>query len=279
MNVQTDLRERVRAWLANEGYPFELRVGRAFRDAGWDVFPAHHYVDVETDKLREIDVHAAFGPYVGGAKDGGMVSVHLVCECKVSQGKPWVVFTSQHHHGDPGFSAHQTVGEASRRALDRGILDTQGKLRNLIAGQRIGHAVTKVFAESRAGDPVGPFAAILSAISAATALTNEHYSTRTRQSGGWLSVYLPIVVLSGQLFEYYLDDSGNEVLLECERAHIMAYPRASDQSPVLVQIVTGDDFATFAAIAFKEARLLAEAIRPKAIEIWQAHCDYDRQSK
>ena len=107
--MTSELSDRLRAWLATEGYPFELRVGRAFRDAGWDVFHAHHYLDPETDKLREIDVHAAFGPYVGDEKGPGMVGIHLVCECKVSQAKPWIVFTSR--HGDE----RTTAGTPSHR--------------------------------------------------------------------------------------------------------------------------------------------------------------------
>jgi hypothetical protein len=271
-----DLSDRVRAWLASEGYPFELRVGRAFRDAGWDVFHAHHYVDLETEKLREIDVHAAFGPYVGDVKDGGMVGIHLVCECKVSQSKPWVVFTSRHGDHDLGFSSHLTVGDASCRALDRGILDTHGKLASLIVGPRIGHAVTKAFAESRSGDPVGAFSAMLSAISAARSLTTQHYSAMKRRTSAWLSIYLPVVILLGQLFEYYLDDAGNEILLKCGRANVMTYPSAADLSPVIVQIVTADALAEFAATAYRDAVLIAKAIRPKAMEIWASHWDYGR---
>jgi hypothetical protein len=279
--MSPELNDKLRAWLATEGYPFELRVGRAFRDAGWNVFHAHHYVDPETAKLREIDVHAAIGPYVGDTKGMGMVGIHLVCECKVSQAKPWIVFTSSHGDDELRLAPHLTVGDVSCRALADAIFTNRGKLTNLVMGPRIGHAITKAFSESRSADPAGPFSAILAAISAATALSNQHYGFQLRapQTGPWFSIYLPMVVLQGQLFEYYLDASGNEVLEECSRVHVLAYPPASDPIPVVVQIVTAEALASFAAAAHEEARFVAKAILPKANEIWEIYREKNTDSE
>lgn len=276
--MTSDLSSKLRAWLANEGYPFELRVGRTLHDADWDVFHGQHYLDPETGKLREVDVHAAFGPYLGDTKGMGMVSVHLVCECKVSQGKPWIVFTSRQGDDELGLVSRLTPGEPASHALSHAVLTNRGKLSTLVMGSRIGHGVTRAFVESRSADPTGPFAAVLGAMTAASALSNRHYSSLLQGTGKsvWLSIYLPVVVLLGQLFEFYLDEAGNEVLAECSRAHVLAYPPGLDPNPILVQLVSAQVLPTFAASAHAEARFVAQAILPEARRIWEAFWERSR---
>lgn len=88
-----DLPTKLRTWLKKEGYPFELWAGREFRQSGWQVF---HGTYPETHKLREIDLDVSWGPYGGLREKRGLVSFHLVCECKQSE-KPWrvILLTSQ----------------------------------------------------------------------------------------------------------------------------------------------------------------------------------------
>src|SRR5688572_3796347 len=80
------LEEKVRTWLAEHGYPLEMRVARVFRSTG--IAADHHrvYEDPVTSKTREIDVV--------GYLDHRELSVHLVLECKHSRDKPWVLFCS-----------------------------------------------------------------------------------------------------------------------------------------------------------------------------------------
>jgi len=271
--MNDDLTTKLRTWLTNEGYPFELRVGRVLREAGWDVFHGQHYLDAESGKLREVDVTASFGPYVGDTKGMGMVSIHLICECKVSVGKPWVIFTSQHGDDDLRLAPHLTVGDASSNAVAYAVFTNRGKFDTLVMGSRIGHGITKAFVESRAADPTGPFAAVMGAMSATAALTNEHYSALLKGSGTtkWLSIYLPIVVVKGQLFEYYLDEANNEVLAECSRAHILTYPSGADPAPVLVQVITAEHLIEFAVGSYKEAQFMASAVLPETRKIWSEY--------
>ncbi len=276
--MTTDLTSKLRDWLANEGYPFELKVGRTLHQAGWDISHAQHYLDTETGKLREVDVQASFGPYIGETKGKGMVSVYLVCECKVSQAKPWIVFTSRHGDDELRIVSHLTPSEPSVEALSHAVLTNRGQLSSLVMGPRIGHGVTKALVESRAADPTGPFAAVLGAMSAAVALSEDHYSSMLQGRGSikWLAIYLPVVVLLGQLFEFYLDEAGEEVLVECSRAHVLAYPPGPHPNPVLVQLVTASALPEFAVAAHREARFLAQAILPEARRIWEAFRERSR---
>lgn len=266
-----NLPERLRAWLQKEGFPFELHAARAFREAGWQMFHSPHYTDPETGKLREIDLYAPWGPYVGHGERCGEVSLHLVCECKVSE-KPWVVFTSQ--HGDdpshmPARGLSLAPGPFDSRAFAQGIMTCREKLSALVPGPRIGHGLIKAFGDSRSGDPTGPFAAVASALSAATAFSREYYSVVLQERPGkepldWIGIYLPIVFFHGRLFEFYLDQKGNEVLEECKRLHVLVHGSGSTANPVAVQIVSGCALQEFAKAALSETRAVAEAILPEA---------------
>jgi hypothetical protein len=271
-----DLLAKIGAWLQKEGFPFELQAARALREAGWSVFHSPHYTDPETGKLREIDLYAPWGPYVGHGEPRGMVSLHLVCECKVSE-KPWVVFTSQRGDGDEPYQMlvqrlRLAPGQFGSRALAHGIITCREKLSALVPGSRIGHGLTKAFAESRSGDPTGPFAAVAGALSAAAVFSREHYSTVLqkrpgREPSAWIGICIPIVFLRGRLFEFYLDQDGNEILEERERLHVLVHGSSSTDDlgdPVAVQIVSEPALGHFAKAALNETRALAEAILPEA---------------
>lgn len=56
-----NLEARVRAWLARQGYPLELRVARLFAKMGWATAHAVIYNDPDTGKPCECDVVATIG--------------------------------------------------------------------------------------------------------------------------------------------------------------------------------------------------------------------------
>jgi len=254
--MSDQLAKKVRSWLESEGYPFELQVGRTFHEAGWDVFYGHHYSDPATSKLREIDVHASFGPYVGDAKGAGMVSVHLLCECKMSLSKPWVIFTSGASDDAARLVSCLAPGEAASRVVTDVLQRGRRFFPTLSLGPRIGHALTRAFSNSKSGDPTGPYSAVLSALTAASALTAKHQS---QAPSSWTSIYLPTVIVNGPLFEFFLDEAGGEVLEPCDHVHILAYPPGSEAHPLLVRIVVANGLESFATGMHEEARLLAQA--------------------
>lgn len=271
-----DLPTKLREWLRKEGYPFELQAGRAFKDAGWQVFHGTHYTDPETNKLREIDLDVSWGPFKGFRQTDGLVSIHLVCECKQSQ-KPWVVFTSR----DTDDSRHRLPGQLAAgpfgsRALDHAVTIMWDSLSALLPNGRIGHGVTKAFADSRSGDPTAPFAALAGAVTAATAFSHEHYDTLfARSTRGqinpsiWFGIYVPVVLVSGRLFEFYLDESGNELIEERDRIQVVQRTRA-DEDRVLVQIVSARGLSDFARNALKDARIIADALLDDSRNLWKS---------
>jgi hypothetical protein len=269
-----DLQVKLFDWLQKEGYPFELRAGRAFQDAAWQVFHGTHYTDLETNKLREIDLDVMWGPYVGLNRE--LISFHLICECKQSQ-KPWVVFTSRDaddaRHRLPG---HLAAGPFGSRALAHGVTILRDSLSTLLPNSRIGHGVTKAFSDSRSGDATGPFAALMGALIAARAFSRRHYDTLFSNSTRgqinplvWFGIYIPVVLFNGRLFEFYVAPSGEEILEERDRIHVLVHGNRPNDDAVLVQIVSASGIADFARNAFKEARLVAEPILEEGQTLWK----------
>lgn len=97
--MEPTLGDKVEDWLNREGYPLEFRAARAFREAGFQVTQGDHVKDLETGKLREIDVLAE---HLFATRHHLLRIAHVV-ECKFAS-KPWVVFR------DPGAAAKQSVG-------------------------------------------------------------------------------------------------------------------------------------------------------------------------
>lgn len=96
MSDQTNINLQVQLdkWLSQEGYPLEYYAAGAFRSAGFDVRQGMHGRGERDGNPREIDVVAQL------QRDCGAHFIRLenIVECKWSQDKPWVVFTSPRAH-------------------------------------------------------------------------------------------------------------------------------------------------------------------------------------
>lgn len=83
------IEESVAAWLAEEGYRLEYLTHKAFHDAGIRA-NLSHYVEMPEGKWREIDVSAY--QWLEGREPPTLVRV--LCECKYSKDKPWILLHS-----------------------------------------------------------------------------------------------------------------------------------------------------------------------------------------
>ena len=84
------LESRITEWLETQGYPLEMVVAREFQSAGFRVLQSDYYSGPESNSSREIDVIAHLQEQVGSC----LVRLSFCIECKSSQDKPWIIFTS-----------------------------------------------------------------------------------------------------------------------------------------------------------------------------------------
>lgn len=81
------LEDKVATWLAAEGYRLEYQTLKAMRDAGLNAYLGRH-VKTAQGKPREIDVTVLQTHRKNERHD---LLIRLLCECKYSAGKPWVL--------------------------------------------------------------------------------------------------------------------------------------------------------------------------------------------
>src|SRR5687768_14769628 len=87
---EDDLPTRLANWLESQGYPLEIEVARAFREAGFKAIQADYYIDPVSKANREIDLVAHADKYVLGL----LARISFIVECKTARDKPWVLFTA-----------------------------------------------------------------------------------------------------------------------------------------------------------------------------------------
>src|SRR4030042_4757253 len=81
---------KVEDWLENEGYRLEYVTHKALNDVCLSTVMSS-YFESENGIQREIDVHASLMPDFAIAK---LTLVRLMCECKYSVDKPWILLQS-----------------------------------------------------------------------------------------------------------------------------------------------------------------------------------------
>lgn len=93
-----DLRASVDSWVNQQGYPLEYATAHAFETAGYEVLIGSHLPpDAQPERerkpeAREVDVRAWRGPE-GLLQDDSLLTV-VICECKYSRKKPWLLLYS-----------------------------------------------------------------------------------------------------------------------------------------------------------------------------------------
>ncbi len=149
--VQTEsdnLHDKLREWLNSEGYPLEFATANTFRRCGFATRQGSYVRDQESENPREIDVTASIH-----ASDGdSLIRIYHVIECKWSQDKPWIVFTSDHGMGicrvrDSNGRFATRIGNSMEGSWARIASQTETFLRlpngrDLVEGKRFQRATT-----------------------------------------------------------------------------------------------------------------------------------------
>lgn len=208
-NDSTDFRSRLSNWLGTQGYPLEMVVARTFRRDGFRTFQSEYYTDPESNALREIDILAWKQKHVGDI----LIRLSFCIECKLSQGKPWVIFTSAGAQlADPARVAQRASSHLGTRFLIAISRDSEIQtLRLFSLPERPGYGVTQAFTSGRDV----PYAACMAAAKCAVAEALDA-DRATETQGPVSNIIFPVVVVDGELFECYLDEQGQVSVSEAE---------------------------------------------------------------
>jgi hypothetical protein len=82
--INPELLNKVKDGLIKSGFPLELRMAKIIEEKGWNYTIASHYLDFETNKLRESDIIA--DKIINGTE------IYLMIECKKSDDKQLILY-------------------------------------------------------------------------------------------------------------------------------------------------------------------------------------------
>lgn len=231
-------------WLRDKGFPSELQVGHVLREGGWSVSHARWYLDPETQKPRELDIHATISQ--AGNEPRGFASVALAVECKSSE-KAWVAF-SANRKPPPEIIRHAIVAvdPCSTDALL--VADVRRVARPALfdPASDIGHGIVKAHSDNRSGDPTSPYSALRSVVNATLALgqETEGFVAEVKASASVAQVTVPLLVLDGILYQYSLQDDATESLVTIDWTSVaLSMPNSS--RTVAIHVVTKPHLATW----------------------------------
>jgi hypothetical protein len=234
--------KKVLEWLQKEGFPLEVRVGKALRSRDWLTYHSFSYEDPTEGKLRECDV---FAHRFKRARGGAVAAIDLVIECKRSADKPWVVFA------DPvkehAWFLPQTLapGRISKLALTW-LVNTPEALEYLRPQKWVGYTVVKGYTTPKDGDPGSAYSALRGVFSAAEALALrvEREFDEEPDSPSSVSITLPVVVAGAPLYLYTLDENNDEHVRDIAFAKVVA-PQRKFESRCLVTVVAESAFGAW----------------------------------
>lgn len=205
------LKDQVQNWLQENGYPLEMEVSQAVKNAGFSVVQSEYFEDPETGTLRETDIVA----YTQHQEDAGRAIFALVAECKSGKDKPWVLFTASEYY--PAYPAGLSV---SRRASSEEgmsimrVLSSRPEIQDSLlfeVPERPGYGLTVALRQSNNDIAYGALMSVSKAsLGVVERLTKKGESTLVPFA--W-----PILIIDAPLFEVYLDEQGKIVTSEIDK--------------------------------------------------------------
>jgi hypothetical protein len=251
----SDLQDKIRAWLDEQGYPLEMRVASAFRRAGFRVFQSDYYRDRQSETYRETDIVASADHRVGAL----LIRVQFVIECKSSRSKPWLLFCSPEASlAPPARVAQRSASKLAAAALGR--LAQRKEVQDLDLFQIVdppAYGATQAFTT---GNDVVYSA--LTGVGSAVSSRARDVDDERRLKRSFCMILFPVVVFEGRLFSCVLKDDAAIAISEKERATLLWRNPVAGEPHTIVSILTDralKEFAESSISSVKQFFALAES--------------------
>lgn len=289
---------KIKEWLEVQGHSLEMRVAKKFGENGFTVSQFEHYVDQESKAVRQRDVVASISKKIGHS----LVTANLIIECKYAKSKPWVILITQKKLDKFTYFSRQLQGKhpsdwknipTLQGRLIGCLIQALSKLKEFdkFAVEPAGYSVLETrFDSNYKPDPNQldyAFEAVVQVSKSVEAHDAQNEvifknSTRDYENGMGidtglrkieesteglsldLSIAIPVVLISGVLFESHLDNANEItvseipsgfVLTPCKR-HETRIDSSVTLSPVI--IVTEDNLDAFIPMIREMMELIIE---------------------
>ncbi|GHG91428.1 hypothetical protein GCM10012319_52260 [Comamonas sp. KCTC 72670] len=260
------IKTKVLEWLNTEGYPLEFKTARAFEGAGFHVRQGIHVRNELTGVVREIDVEADI---TLETKTGLLRIIHPI-ECKWSNDKPWVSFTSKSARIGPGACINQTMATPLGAAMLW-----------CLAGNKTLQATSLFEAPSRPGfsgkqcfSKNDLFYSAMQSITTNTDTLLKSYDRPAHKNKYGFSdhvcIAFPCIVVEGELFEVFHPKNSNDLDAEPVN-HIRIHWRGAEarRGFTHIDIIRASYASDFSKKRAKEIREIAHILHDSKLNIEQ----------
>ena len=236
-----DFIEDAKAYLAKQGYPFEMYVAKKFRDAGFEVYQSTLYLDENENKEREIDVAAYYARFIGDIK----IEFKVVIECKYTNGL-WIFFSGE----NKGFETlplynFYCASYAGSELLEKLNLDENFKRKQWFKISRhFGYSLIEVKKENsntgknKENQNAG---ATYKAIMKLIGVLRDEYNNNAyleQQGEKVLSILVPIIAVQGKLVECFLNEKEEQVFTEITEGQLLYKSNINPDVFPLIEVIT-----------------------------------------
>jgi hypothetical protein len=245
MEEKPTLKKKVEEWLAKQGYPLEMRVAQVLKQRGWLVLHSRRYNDPIQQKEREIDLLAISDD----PSESSSLAGDLVIECKWTRDKPWVLFsgTKLATNAIAQLAATpKTSGAMAKIPYDE--VPTLPLFENVDEG----YSLVQALKTEKTEDPTNVgYTAVQTVINAA-----DFFASQMSEELDIL--FVPVVVIDGELFRGTLSEKG-EVVIDPIEFGVLSHLRAIE-GPRFVHIVRESALTDFISRAERTFALIRSAV-------------------
>jgi hypothetical protein len=241
--------ERIAKWAESSGHTLEMRTARILREAGFStVIQGQHYTDPTTSEQRETDVVASHS--IGSS--GKQVIVELVCECKHTTDKLTVMLTHPLNVAPSLVIRRRAHTKHSKALLLE--LGTRPELQSLSISVIPNEPGYRMAFVSKSDRDDQAHKALLSLGSACRGIVDDI----ARVAPGVHVIAIPLLILSGKLFEARLNQNGAINVIEVDQS-VLAWRNPIIDRHSYIAVVTESGLKQAASRLASEAKTLAEA--------------------
>ncbi|MBV6399865.1 MAG: hypothetical protein CNIPEHKO_00142 [Anaerolineales bacterium] len=249
-----DLSTKVKNWVEEQGYSLEMRVAKKFQGGGFQVSQFEHFIDQESGSVRPVDVVASLSKDFENSR----VVVKLYVECKYSaKDKPWVIVVTSDKFDKYSFFSRILKGQHPSRWSN--IETLQGRITARIVQAMDSSSSLDIFSIKNPGYVVAEtltnqkdhaYEGVIQTSKSVEAhdIESEETYKQTLQSldefdkdpdyirgptktGLFFSIAIPLVVISGQLFESSLGDNNEVQVAEIQSGMVFVPYRRRETNP------------------------------------------------
>lgn len=275
--AEEDLKIKIKNWLNTQGYPLEMIVARAFRDAGFVTTPSEYFTDSKTQKMREIDVVARAFHVV----EHFVLKLTFVIECKLAKKKPWLLFTT------PNLSlrGRSVVEQRAASMIGNEFLqkissreDVQ-KLPIFNVPNTTAYGIADVRFNDGGDDEEGNNVSYIAAAKASDAAIAQLRlaDQGTEQVGPVCEIVFPVIVAGNRLFECYLDEKSETVVSEVSSGLLVWHSESLAKPMSIITIITQSEVEKFAREAAAACKVIYDSCRPEIDELAERWKSYMKQ--